>query len=66
MPKPSFAEKQHAPRWTEAHNLEMALVLALERHGYSRSESRRLAEMHRAGVPLPIQIGHNGGPPLDD
>lgn len=59
----SFAEKQHEPIWRDAHNSEMSLVLALQRAGYSRDASRRMAEAHRRGEPL--LTNHNGGPSLD-
>lgn len=59
----SREEKLHAERWREAHNWEMALVLAFQQAGYSRDESRRMAEAHRRGELL--TSGHNGGPPLD-
>jgi hypothetical protein len=62
--RPSHEERLHAVRWRDAHDREMSLVLALERAGYSRNESRRVAENHRAGIPL--AIGANRGPALDD
>ena len=64
MARPSFEERQHSIRWADSHNTEMSLILALERMGYSRNESRRMAEAHRTGQTL--QLGHNGGPLLDD
>ena len=59
----SFQEIQHAINWTDRHNSEMSLALALQRAGYTRDQSRRMVEAHRRGEPL--QLGDNGGPPLD-
>ena len=51
---------QHAREWNQRHNAEMATVLYLQRLGYSRDESRRIAA-NPDGIPM---TGHNGGPML--
>ena len=56
-------EQQHDRNWRDAHDYDMSLVLAFERAGYSRDQSRRMAEQHRIGAA--ILQNHNGGPPLD-
>lgn len=58
----SFLERQHDMKWREDHFREMSLVLALQRVGYSRTESHRMAERHRLGEHL--LANHNGGPSL--
>jgi len=55
--------EQHKREWADAHNWEMALVLALQKAGYSRDQSRRMAEAYRRGEPM--LTNDNGGPPLD-
>lgn len=57
-------EQQHDARWLAGHHQEMSLVLAFERAGYSRDQSRRMAERYRTDEPL--LTNHNGGPPLND
>ena len=54
----------HDIAWLDGHCREMSLVLAFERAGYSRDQSRRMAEHHRIGDP--VLSNHNGGPPLDE
>lgn len=56
-------EQQHDAKWRDDHRCEMSLVIAFERAGYSRDQSRHMAERHRIGEPL--LSNHNGGPPLD-
>lgn len=56
-------EQQHEAEWRERHDHEMSLVLAFERAGYSRDQSRRMAERYRTCEP--ILSNHNGGPPLE-
>jgi hypothetical protein len=56
--------EQHKQEWITAHNWEMALVLTLQRAGYSRDQSRRMAEAYRRGDPM--LTNDNGGPILDD
>jgi hypothetical protein len=57
-------ERQHDMNWRDANDCEMSLVLAFERAGYSRDQSRKMAERHRIGEPA--LSNHNGGPPLDN
>ena len=59
----SFEERQHDDRWRDNHLLYMANVLAFQRAGYGRDESRRMAERHRIGEP--ILNRHNNGPELN-
>ena len=60
----SFQEMQHETKWRDDHLRYMSVALAFQRAGYSRDESRRMAERHRIGEP--VLAGHNGGPALDD
>ncbi len=64
MSKENFFERRHNDKWSNDHNSEMSLILALERAGYTRDQARRMAEAHRTGAP--ILASHNDGPTLED
>lgn len=63
MARPNIFERQHDTKWRDDTDREMSLVLAFERAGYTRDQSRRMAERHRIGE-SPLS-NHNGGPELD-
>jgi hypothetical protein len=57
-----LVRQQLRDEWLDRHNREMALVIALERLGYSRDRARGLVFERNSDH----RVGDNGGPVLDE
>ena len=65
--KASFAEKQHADIWRDAHDRETFLMRCFMDLGHTRDEAARLTDEHIHGWARARDVpGHNGGPAMDD